>query len=147
MKNPGKVRVRTYVTKSPGRSEALHFIDWGKSPSTFSRMSLFKPNWKAGLSRNIGTAVTKFTSLDRIQSIFPFPHAKGLMSQLQTLSNFPSSSTPTHRERLALKVLLSKSQSLPHFTLLVNLASFHMFGESCPRLHFGWICEEEDWSI
>ena len=43
--------------------------------------------------------------------------------------------------------VLSKSQSLAHFTLLVNLASFHMFGESCPRLHIGWICEEEDWSI
>ena len=33
--NPGKVRARTYGTKSPGRSEALRFIDSAKSPSTW----------------------------------------------------------------------------------------------------------------
>ena len=33
-KNPGKVRARTYGTKSPSRSEALRFIDSAKSPST-----------------------------------------------------------------------------------------------------------------
>ena len=34
MKNPGKVRARTCSTDSPGRSEALCFIDTAKSPST-----------------------------------------------------------------------------------------------------------------
>ena len=34
VKNPGKVRARTYGTKSPSRSEALRFIDSAKSPST-----------------------------------------------------------------------------------------------------------------
>ena len=33
-KNPGKVRVRTYDPKSPGRSEALRFINSAKYPST-----------------------------------------------------------------------------------------------------------------
>ena len=33
-KNPGKVRARTYGTKSPSRSEALNFIDSAKFPST-----------------------------------------------------------------------------------------------------------------
>ena len=34
VKNPGKVRARTYGTKSPSRSEALRFINSAKSPST-----------------------------------------------------------------------------------------------------------------
>ena len=34
MKNPGKVRARTYGTKLPSRSEALRFIDSAKFPST-----------------------------------------------------------------------------------------------------------------
>ena len=40
MKNPGKVRARTYGTKSPSRSEALRFIDSAKSPSTIIDGSL-----------------------------------------------------------------------------------------------------------
>ena len=31
VKNPGEVRAWTYSTKSPGRSEALHFIDSAES--------------------------------------------------------------------------------------------------------------------
>ena len=34
-KTPGEVRARTCGTKSPSRSEALHFIDSSKSPSTW----------------------------------------------------------------------------------------------------------------
>ena len=41
-------------------------------------------------------------------------------------------------------LLKSQSVQLAHFILLVNLATFDMFGEFCARLHFGLICEEED---
>ena len=46
-KPPGKVRARTYGTKSPRQSKALRFIDSAKSPSTvgsspdFSRFGFF----------------------------------------------------------------------------------------------------------
>ena len=47
MKNPGKVRARTYGTKLPGRSEALRFIDSAKSPSTpaFARHVNLSHSW------------------------------------------------------------------------------------------------------
>ena len=51
-KNPGKVRARTYGTKSPSRSEALRFIDSAKSPSTKIDGSLV--NFRRRLSNRHG---------------------------------------------------------------------------------------------
>ena len=52
VKSPGKVRARTYGTKSPSRSEALRFIDSAKSPSTKIDGSLV--NFRRRLSNRHG---------------------------------------------------------------------------------------------
>ena len=51
-KTPGEVRARTNGTKSPSRSEALHFIDSSKSPSTNIDGSLV--NFRRRLSNRHG---------------------------------------------------------------------------------------------
>ena len=60
MKNPGKVRARTYGTKSPSRSEALRFIDSAKSPTTKIDGSLM--NFRRSLPCPLDSLRLKFTN-------------------------------------------------------------------------------------
>ena len=122
MKNPGKVRARTYGTKSPSRLEALRFIDSAKSPSTLIGLAIwsrrFEPGLFQGFSRHLAS---RHLNLSRYSHVLLCrTQANSSHSLLMSVSQFFRDVALTCQAEKNLKVMIIQLMNYNQLWLLLT---------------------------